>query len=337
MSYISANVTRDELLKDAIYRVQCNYSRIDRTVTRERYFDRYECYYDDDPLKESTYPAIKQEFKGILTPEKEIQNKVEDRILKLYNKKLIQRLKNKSKDGIIDATFILRSDDKKIGGEKDQIDFAEKLSVPKWEDIFEQTTKLMLMQGLKVVPVLEIDKHFCHIFDVDKAREFMPELKGYGLKDVWDATIGSSISIMRNHLSKKPSNRQLQYLALTIFCHEIIRLGHELFTDRYEEIVINEIIKLDKEKMLPKSDKEIEKFKNNLRKKYRHQFTGTKKDFIDLYDIPEKTFYRRLKDNFLPFREQFFKRDNEGRREVDVPNYFKNSYPKKPFGINEEK
>jgi len=333
MSCISDNVTKGELSKGSIYRVQCNYSRIGRTVTRERFINRYESWYED-PLKESTYPAEEAEYKELITPEKEIQNKVVDRILKLYDDGLIQRLRTKSKDGIIDATFLLRSDDKKIGGEKDQVDFAKELSVSEWEDIFNQTTKLAKKQRLEVVPVLNIDKHFCEIFDIDKVRKFMPGLDGYGLKDAWDATLGSSISIMKQFLLETQSRKkQLGYLTLTIFCHEIIRLSNELIYD-YLEI---ELLNLSKKDSLPETVEEIKQFRDEFNQKYRPYFTGTKKDFIDLYNIPEKTFYRRLKDNFFPFREQFFKGDEEGRRVVDVPNYFKNSYPKTPFGIPEEK
>ena len=145
MTYIGYNTLKEELLRDAIYRVQSNYSRIGRKATDERFIDRLDSIYED-PVKESSYSSNEAEYGKIWTPEKGVQDNVVDKILKLYDVGLIQRLHTKNKDGAIDAAFIHGLEHKKISGEKDQTDFVKSSSIREMEDIFNQTTKLALKQ-----------------------------------------------------------------------------------------------------------------------------------------------------------------------------------------------
>ena len=326
------NTTKNKILKDVGYHIDINFSQIGRKVERKEDIGKIANYFEDSDL-ESQYIERKKEYTDVWTPEQNIKKNVTSTIGRLYDLGYLQRLKSRNKDGIIDANFILCLEEKKQGGEEDQINFAITLSVSDWEDIFYQSTKIAKMKNLDIVPVLEIDKYFCKIFDIEKSYQVMPGLNKFGLKDVWDETIGYSIAIMRNFLKskKKEEKKQLDFLTLTIFYNSINRLSNEVINT----YLVSELEKLDRINSLPKSNKELIEFKNEFNKKYNQYFNVSKIEFIDLFNMNETTFYRRQRENYFPFKKSLYNKKRKGKF-LDFYTYYKEVYTKNPFGLFEK-
>ena len=290
--------TKDETYIKTSKRIKTNFSRIGYFDDKNICYNSFKEYYQHSGI-ENPYLDEEKYKANIISLTEETNKNIIEIMKKLSDSNYLQRLKSKNKNGIIDANFIINFENKKNKNEKYQVDFAKILSVSEWENMYKQSTKIAQMRGLDIVPILNIDKYFCQIFDTEKVKKVMPELDGFGFKDVWDETIEFSISIMKNLLKSNKRKKQLDYLTLTIFYHVINRLSNELVsTNLYSAIKNYNDINL-----LKNDDEKLKKFVKDFNKKNRNFFIVSKKEFMNVYKIPEKTFYRRQNVDYLPFKK----------------------------------
>jgi hypothetical protein len=185
------------------------------------------------------------------------------------------------------------------------------------------------MQGIEAIPFLDIDKHFCEIFDMNKAKKIRVKFDKILLNEAWKGTITTSICMMKRLLTSDKKKKQADYLALGIFYHILLSQCEEMIRDTasiyVKKIVENKKIPQEKthtsshiskrfmatimNEMIPfyidmsctnkkKIQRNIDKAsKENLKRIIFNRIIDycptDRNNFMQIYGIPEKTFYRR--------------------------------------------
>jgi hypothetical protein len=330
MHYLGFSTELGAILKDVEYRVDANFGRIGRPVYQQAFVKVEGPYYSEDMDNFVIQPHEEDSlYQTIWTKEQDIRQEIMNEIKSLYDKGYLQRLKSVDKTGIIDAIFIKKVGETSIRGGKDQIDYTVDLSIPEWERIYRQATKIAQMQGRETIPFLDIDKHFCEIFTMPKAKEIRPNHNKILLNMAWKGTITTSICMMKKLLASRKKKKQADYLALSIFynillsqCEEMIRdtattyikqlmqkkkipqekiINPSHISTRLMTTLLNKTIPSyidfacnNKEKYLKKIDKTtMENLKILIFNRIVEYCPTDRNNFIKIYGIPEKTFYRR--------------------------------------------
>ncbi len=330
MHYLGFSTELGAILKDVEYRVDANFGRIGRGVEQQAYVKIEGPYYSEDMHDFVITPHEEESiYQTIWTKEQGIRQEIINEIKLLYDKGYLQRLKSADKTGIIDAIFIKKVGEKRIREGKDQIDYTVDLSISEWERIYRQATKIALMQGLEVVPFLDVDKHFCEMFDMNKAKKIRTNCDKILLNEAWKGTITTSICMMKRLLASDKKKKQADYLALGIFYHILLSQCEEMIRGTaatyVKKLIENEKIPQEKTHTPSHISKRImtaimnetipfyiDMFYTN-KKKIQRNIDKTAKEnikrlifnriidycptdrnnFMQIYEIPEKTFYRR--------------------------------------------
>jgi len=330
MHYLGFSTELGAILKDVEYRVDANFGRIGRGVQQQAFVKVEGPYYSED-MHDFVITHNEEEsiYQNIWTKEQDIRQEIINEIKLLYDKGYLQRLKSADKTGIIDAIFIKKVGEKRIREGKDQIDYTVDLSISEWERIYRQATKIALMQGIDVIPFLDIDKHFCEMFDMAKSREIRVNCDKILLNKAWKGTITTSICMMKRLLASNKKKKQTDYLALGIFYQLLLSQCEEMIQDtaatyvkkiienkkiplekihtpshissRFMTTILNETIpfyidksytnKEKKQRNINKTEKE--KIKTIIFNRIIEYCPTDRNNFMQIYGIPEKTFYRR--------------------------------------------
>jgi hypothetical protein len=330
MHYLGFSTELGSILKDVEYRVDANFGRIGRGVKQQGFVKVDGPYYSED-MDNFFIPNLEEEsiYQTIWTKEQDIRQEILNEIRSLYKKGYLQRLKSADKTGIIDAIFIKKVGEKKIRDGKDQVDYTVDLSIPEWERIYQQATKIARMQGITAIPFLDIDKHFCQMFDMNKVKKIRKNCDKILLNAAWKGTITTSICMMKRLLSSGKKKKQADYLTLGIFYHILLSQCEEIIRDtastyvekiiekkripkekidnpniklsRFMKTLLNKTIPFyidlsytNKETKKKKFDKEtMENLKRIIFNRIIEYCPTDRISFMQIYGIPEKTFYRR--------------------------------------------
>lgn len=330
MHYLGFSTELGAILKDVEYRVDANFGRIGQGVQQQAFVKVEGPYYSEDMHNFVITPREEESiYQTIWTKEQDIRQEIINEIKLLYDKGYLQRLKSADKTGIIDAIFIKKVGEKRIREGKDQVDYTVDLSIPEWERIYRQATKIAVMQGIEVIPFLDIDKHFCEMFDMTKAKKIRANCDKILLNAAWKGTITTSICMMKRLLASEKKKKQADYLALGIFYHILLSQCEEMIRDaaatyvkklienkkipqekihtpshissRVMTTILNETISFyidmsytNKQTIQRNIDKTArEKIKRIVFNRIIDYCPTDRSNFMQIYDIPEKTFYRR--------------------------------------------
>ncbi|MBN2604044.1 MAG: hypothetical protein JXA91_07940, partial [Candidatus Thermoplasmatota archaeon] len=232
MHYLGLSTELGAILKDVEYRVDANFGRIGRGVEQQAFVKIEGPYYSEDMKDFVTTPYEEESiYQTIWTKEQDIRQEIINEIRLLYDKGYLQRLKSADKTGIIDAIFIKKVGEKRVREGKDQIDYAAELSIPEWERLYRQATKIALMQGIEAIPFVDIDKHFCEMFDMNKAKKIRVNYDKIMLNEAWKGTITTSICMIKRLIASDKKKRQADYLTLVIFYHILLSQCEEMIRD----------------------------------------------------------------------------------------------------------
>lgn len=321
---LGIDTTKDRTIHEARLRIWEIISRLKHTEPLDEVKKAFIEYYGNSDIIDPNDSFSNE-------TDSKVSEKTIKKINQLFNSGFLRRLKSRKKDGIVDANLLETMDTESIFNENDLIKFAINMSVEEWENLYEQSTKIAKMEGLNVVPVFDIDKHFCKIFDMKKVKKVLPSINNSGLFDAWYETIGYSSAIMKNLLRSNRRKKQLDFLALTIFYSSLNKCSDELVM----ESLYDEIKKFCDISKLKSNQHILQQFTNHFNEKYREFFVINKKEYIQLYNIPEKTFYRRQREDYLPYRKSLLE-DVEGKKYMDFATYYKMVYKIKSFSVSEK-
>jgi len=330
---LAIDTTKDKIFSDTKIQIIEKFNKIEKNDNKSISQEKFEEYYhttnsDDLTIEKTKRQMDKNRMRDYI--EKKIVTDMED----YFDKRYLKRLKNTNKKGVINALFITSHKGLFKNDREHLMDFLLSLTVEDYEFLYKQSAKIANFEGINVVDINGIDKHFCQIFDKEKIKLALPIIDGYGFIDVWDETIGISIAVMKKVFptNTKKKKGQLDFLSLVILYHELQRLSGELISD----MIYKECSELSKKNVLPKSDDEFEKFTDYLNKEYQKYLIVFKKEYMEIFNkIPESTFYRRQK-NLNLFIKSLLKKE-KGKKYIDFYDYYKATKTKHTFGIKEPK
>jgi len=299
LNHLNLNIPEEVELAE--HKTIANFGRIGRKVTQLKIINK-ENYFIETESKED----YKKTFLGDIgynlvkryTPQEDIKRDIIKRVEYLSKNKYLKRLKDRDKTGVIDALFIRKNP------RVDRRDFAFDLYIVEWKKIFEQSTKLALMQNnLTGIPLLKADKYYYYVFNKEKINNFMGKISGIRIDSkisyyLWNIGIKTAVGIIDKTLYNK-KKKQLDYITLTSLYHYLLDYSKQRISLRLFENLEHG----HKNKAMTG----LNKFCGIITQEYRRYFKYITK-FEKIYSIPNKTFNRRRK-NFVEFWENICKED----------------------------
>jgi hypothetical protein len=318
---------KGKILSDTRKQINDNFNKIDNDVNKTISEIKYEEYYKNVENDQSNSSNEQEKEKKSIRDN--IEKKTIQDIKNYLEKGYLRRLKNKDKSGIVNASFITSHEGFFKKDEKQLKDFLLELTPEEFLNLYTQSNKIAGWEEIKPVDIIEIDKHFTKIFDKEKIKQALPMMGGYGFIDLWFETIGLSIAIMKKYYSDNPREKQLDNLG-SVVLYRVLKMFSGYFI---EDMLYREFSELRKTNKMPKSDEEFDKFTDYFNKKYQDHLIVYKNKFMDIFDIKEKTFYRRQK-NIRAFNKSLVKKI-DGKKRIDWYDTYKLTKTKNAFGIKE--